>query len=257
MPGPVLAGKATLDDSQFQASLRKMGQSAGAVSAQAAAQFKKIGEALDKSGALAAGRFKGALGSLASPLAAIGPAIAAAFASKAIISGVANVFEAGRALQQMSRATGASVAGLAILQAKFKQAGLDGDAVASSIFRLQKSINGVEDEENKGGPKALASLRLNLQALSKANPAAQLFAVGRAIGAISDPAARTATAMQIFGKSWRPTRRGLRHEGFCERPGGACRQGANDGAQRRALRASFHQAGEGRDDYQRVLCGRG
>ncbi len=183
MAGPILAGKVTLDDSHAEAALRRIGMQAGA----AAAKVQ--------------GSLGGALKSLAGPIAALGPAIAGAFSTQAIAKGVVNVFEAGRALQVLSRQTGASVGGLAVLQAKFKGAGLDADGVGNAIFRLQKSLNGVEDDENKGGAGRLEKLGLNLAQIKKLAPDQQLMAVGRAISAIANPAERTAASMQIFGKS--------------------------------------------------------
>lgn len=176
---------ATLDPAAFAAGMAKV-ESLG----------KAAGERVSSS-------FGSALSSLTGPIAAVGSAVAAAFATKSIISGVASVFDAGRALAQMSRATGANAEGLVILQSKFKQAGLEGNAVAGAIFKLQKSMQGLEEDgsENKGAPLAIRELGLEVEKLRDMDPAAQLFAVGKAIGGISDPAERTATAMKIFGKS--------------------------------------------------------
>ena len=169
---------------------------------------------LEKMGAAAAANLDKVMGTklasiagkLSSPQqAAITAATAGIKASSMVLqnigAGVAHIFDAGKAIQLLSRETGGGVAGLVILQDKFRKAGLEGDRVATSIFRLQKSIAGVEDDENKGGAKALENLGLNLAQLRKAAPDQQLLAVGRAISTIQDPAQRTATAMQIFGKS--------------------------------------------------------
>ena len=179
MANPELRGKVTLDDSAFEAGMRRVEQ----LGKNAAGQL--------------GGHFKG----LAGPLLALAPAVAAAFSGSAVAHGVAQIFDAGRALQQMSRATGASVQGLVILQSKFRQAGLEGDAVENTIFRLQKSLNGVEDDENKGGAGRIEKLGLNLAALKRMAPDQQFLAVGRAIASIANPAERSAAAMQIFGRA--------------------------------------------------------
>ena len=142
---------------------------------------------------------------IAQSFTAVGAAIAASAAAVAAIrgaiAGVDAAFEGGRQLEVLARQTGAGVRGLAVLQQKFKEAGLDSDQVGMSIARLQKSIAGVEDEENKGGAGRLQQLGLNLRELAQISPDQQLERVGRAISAIADPAERSAAAMQIFGRA--------------------------------------------------------
>ena len=183
MPDVPLKFRTTNNIAAYETAMRK-------VEAMGGATAKKV-----------SGAFRGISGSLVSPIAGLAPAIAGAFAGAAIVRGVGQVFEAGRSLRMLQRETGASVAGLVVLQSKFKQAGLDGDLVATSIFRLQKSIAGVEDEENKGGSSRLRQLGLDLGALSKMAPDQQLMAVGAAIARLPDPTQRSATAMQIFGRA--------------------------------------------------------
>ena len=183
MAGPTLAGKVTLDDSQAAAAMRRIANMGAAAATKLEASMG------------------GALRNLASPIAALGPTIAAAFAGTAIARGVGEVFSAGRALQVLHRETGASVAGLTILQAKFRQAGLDSDTVGRSIFRLQKSIAGIEDDENKGGAGRLRQLGLDMAALEKASPDRQLMMVGAALARVGDETQRNNAAMQIFGRT--------------------------------------------------------
>ena len=189
MAKPTLAGKVTLDDSAAAAALRRIGTQAATAATKIDADFAKVFKSLNTV----------AFASALEIGAKAASTMASAFAT--VSEGVAKQFEAGRQLQILARQTGAAVSGLVVLQERFKTAGLSADMVGASIARLQKSIAGVENDDNKGGPKMLARLGLNLAVLARLRPDQQLNAVGAAIARIADPAERAGAAMAIFGRS--------------------------------------------------------
>ena len=191
MPNPTLAGKVTLDDSQAEATLRRFAKAAATAMGTVDSKLATAGKSFESF----AGRAGPALAAAAAAAAA-----AAGVTLDRIAKGINGVYENGRALEQLSRQTGAGVAGLVVLQAKFEQAGLGSDAVGRSIARLQKSIAGLDDAEVKGGAAQIARLGLNLDALKKLSPDRQLLSVGAALAQITDPAQRAADAMGIFGR---------------------------------------------------------
>jgi hypothetical protein len=176
MPGPEIKAKATLDDNAFTRTLKGMETSA-------ASTGKKIAS------------------SFTSPLLALAPAIAGAFAGGAIISGVRNIFQTGKELAELSRTTGVSTAGLLALGAQFKAAGEDADELGGALLRMQKGV-GAEAGSMQAGNfnHALERLGLNIKTIKSLSPETEFFTIGQAIAKIANPAERTAAAMSIFGK---------------------------------------------------------
>lgn len=144
--------------------------------------------------------FTTAFTNLAGPIAAIGPAIAAAFAGGAIVSGVKKVFDTAEALGDLADQTGVSVGRLAVLGKAFENAGLAAEDAGGAINRMQKFLQSQTDEAgNKSN--ALERLHLSATALKGLRPEQQLIAIGQAVSSIQNPAERTVAAMDIFGKS--------------------------------------------------------
>lgn len=141
----------------------------------------------------------GVFSSLASPLAAIGPAIAAAFTGGAIASGVKGVFDFAEGLGDLSDQTGLSVGRLAVLGKAFSNAGLQAEDAGATVNRLQRFL--VNASETGSGENMLDKLGLSALALRQMAPEQQMAAIGNAISAIRDPAERSTAAMEIFGKS--------------------------------------------------------
>lgn len=161
--------------------------------------FRKLDELKEKSAKTAKSvksDFSGDFGKQA--LAGLGVAASAAFAG--IVASIKETIDAGGELQDMMTKTGASGKELMILEQAFKNAGLSSNDVTGSIFKLQKALAGV-NEEGEPTNTAFEKLGLNIEDLVALDPAQAVAKVGEALGAMEDPAQRSATAMKIFGKS--------------------------------------------------------
>jgi hypothetical protein len=159
--------------------------------------------ALDSSG-FTAGLTKaqaalGKLGAIGVPVLAAGFAAATA-AAVGLAAGVKNVLDIGGALSDLSTRTGIAAGELRVLQEAFKQNGLSAEQVGPAVNKLQRAL---VEAGQKGGEVARTfdGLGLNLDQLRGMNAADQFQAIGAAINALPDPAARAAAAMQIFGRS--------------------------------------------------------
>jgi hypothetical protein len=113
--------------------------------------------------------------------------------------GLKKAFDAGGALSDLSAATGAAAADLAVLQQAFADAGVGADAVGPSVAKLQRNIAEAAGG-NKTAAEAFARLGLSAGQLSGTGAAGQMKAVGAAIAAIENPSARASAAMDVFGK---------------------------------------------------------
>lgn len=159
--------------------------------------------ALDASGFTASlTKAKAALGKLSAvgvPVIAAGLAAAAA-AAAGLAVGVKGALDLGGALSDLSTRTGVAAGELRILQEAFARNGLSADKVGPSINKMQRAL--VEAGE-KGGETARVfnTLGLNLNDLRGMDASSQFTAIGQAINALPEPAARAAAAMQLFGRS--------------------------------------------------------
>jgi hypothetical protein len=144
-------------------------------------------------------KFKSVAGGAA--MAGIAAGFAAATAAAAGLAvGVKNVLDIGGALSDLSSRTGVAAGELRVLQEAFKQNGLSADKVGGTLNKMQRVL--VEAGQRGGeAAKTFDTLGLNLDSLRAMSSADQLQAIGSAINALPDPAARAAAAMQIFGKS--------------------------------------------------------
>lgn len=144
-------------------------------------------------------KFKSAAGGAAMAGIAAGFAAAAA-AAAGLAVGVKKALDIGGALSDLSSRTGVAAGELRVLQEAFNQNGLSADKVGPVINKLQRAL---VEAGQKGGETARAfdTLGLNLDTLRGMSAADQFQAIGQAINALPDPAARAAAAMQIFGKS--------------------------------------------------------
>lgn len=164
-----------------------------------AGNFQKLDELKEKAKKTAGSikdSFKDGLGGKA--FAGLSVAAAASFA--AVVASLKSAIDAGGELQDMMTKTGASGKGLLILEQAFKNAGLAASDVGGAIGRLQKAMAGL-NEDGEPTNEAFSKLKLNLDDLIAMDPAEALEKVGAALGSVEDPAQRTATAMQLFGKS--------------------------------------------------------
>jgi hypothetical protein len=133
------------------------------------------------------------------------PALAAGFATAAAAAGalavgIKQAIDIGGALSDLSTRTGVAAGELRILQEAFARNGLEAGQVGPVINKLQKAI--IEAGDGTGpAAEAFARMGLSLSEIGSLSSAGQLQAIGQAIAALPDPAARAATAMQLFGRS--------------------------------------------------------
>lgn len=141
----------------------------------------------------AANAFKATFANMAAPLAALG-GLAAGFAA------VKASLDMGGRLSDISAQTGIAVADLMLLEQAFKNNGLAADQVGPSVNRLQRAI--VEaGQGSTASAEIFSRLGLSLSQLESQSPAEQFKTVAAAIQSLQSPAARTAAAMEIFGRS--------------------------------------------------------
>lgn len=125
-------------------------------------------------------------------------------AAAALVSGTLGTFkdalDLGGALSDMSARTGIAIEDLVVLGRAFENAGKSADDVGGVVNKMQKAI--IEAGEGVVKPKAAFELLgISLEDIKKKSPADQLELIGKAISSIQDPALKSKTAMDIFGKS--------------------------------------------------------
>lgn len=129
---------------------------------------------------------------------------AAAGAGAAILAPlIASTFaaaSAGDELSKMADRTGASVESLSELRHAAEQSDVSFDQLGGAMHKMQRNLTEARDG-NKTAAAAFDELGLSVDALAGMTPDQQLEAIADKIGAIQDPAERTAAAMGIFGKS--------------------------------------------------------
>lgn len=152
------------------------------------------------------GKFKGGLKSAAKKLkefagtsakyAAAGAAGGVTAAAVGLAAGTRHTLDQVDALADLSNQTGFAVGDMMKLQLAYKDGGREAEMAGKDIGKMQKAIVGA----NSGGADPFKTIGLSAKNLLEMNPAAQFSAIGAAILRISNPAERTAKAMEIFGK---------------------------------------------------------
>lgn len=144
----------------------------------------------------AAGIAKSALGGL-------GAGLLGGLSLGALSSVVKNVADFGDHLNDLSKATGASVEQLSFLDYAAKQSGSSIDGLTSNIGKMQKNL--AEVARTGAGPaaKALATLDLNAKDLVRQDLVTQIGSLADALGKIQNPAERAALGQAVFGKGFR------------------------------------------------------
>ena len=130
--------------------------------------------------------------------AALGGTIASIGSLQAVVSGVFNAIEKGAALDYLSKRTSTSVASLFELQKGFKAVGLSADDVGPMIFKLQKSLGGV-NEYGEDTRSIFFRMGLSIDQLKKMNAPAQITAISKALGNLNAQGAAAAAGV-IFGR---------------------------------------------------------
>lgn len=108
---------------------------------------------------------------------------------------IRNAIDAADALDEMSGRVGVSAKELSGLQLAYKQAGMGNDAMASSLAKLSREMS-----EGNAGLRALGVNTRNTDGSLRGTTAVLLDVADKFKG-MEDGAAKTALAMEIFGKS--------------------------------------------------------
>jgi hypothetical protein len=115
-------------------------------------------------------------------------------------AGVKGALDLGGALSDLNTRTGIAVDSLLVMQEAFKNNGLQAGDVGNAVNRLQKALEGL-NEEGQPTNETFEQLGLNMDELKKLSPEQQFAAIGKAINGLESASARSAAAMAIFGKS--------------------------------------------------------
>ena len=116
----------------------------------------------------------------------------------AVTEGVMGAIGKGVELEHLSRRTGESVASLYQLQRGFENAGVEADALGPMLFKLQKSLGGVNEfgQETKS---TFFRMGLDIGTLKHMDAPVQFRAVANALQTMNT-SARAAAAGAIFGR---------------------------------------------------------
>lgn len=121
--------------------------------------------------------------------------IGVGLSAAAFVGFIRNAIDAADALDEMSGRVGVSAKELSGLQLAFRQAGMGNDAMASSIAKLSREMS-----EGNAGLRALGVNTRNADG-SLRTTTAVLLDVADKFTTLEDGAAKTALAVEIFGKS--------------------------------------------------------
>lgn len=144
---------------------------------------------------LATGGFLNPLNATASKLAGF---IGGFISLGAISAGVMSAIERGAALQHLSKRTDTSVGSLYMLKRGFEAVGLEADAVGPILFKMQKSLGGV-NEYGVDTRSVFHRMGLSIDELKKLNAPQQLQAIASALAKLNSISAASA-AGGIFGR---------------------------------------------------------
>jgi hypothetical protein len=144
---------------------------------------------------LATGGFLGPLGSISGHLKGF---IGGLVGFGALTAGVMDAIKRGADLEALSKRTDTSVASLYQLQRGFQAVDLEAGSVGGVLFKLQKSMGGVNDE-GQDTKSIFARLNLDIGALKKMGAPQQLLAIAGALSKMNISGA-SAAAAGIFGR---------------------------------------------------------
>lgn len=142
------------------------------------------------------GGLKSAASSLLPVLGGLGAALSIANFAETITGTI----KFAAALDDMAERTGASVENLSALAGVAKLGGHDLEMVESSVIKLNKALQG-SDDEAKGAAKALAAIGLSIKDLRDKDPAQAMLDIAKALDNFADSGEKTAVAMAILGKA--------------------------------------------------------
>ncbi len=117
-----------------------------------------------------------------------------------IAASVGKFSSVGDEIEKMATRTGLATESISALRVAADASGTSIQSIETGIKLMQKGLAGVNEEGTKTGP-ILEALGINTEKLAKLQPERQFEMIGNAIGKIPDPAARTAAAMALMGRS--------------------------------------------------------
>lgn len=121
-------------------------------------------------------------------------------AATAVVNGLTQLDDRIEKLGNTADKLGVSFGFIQTLEEAAIRSGTSIDAVSAAFTRLQVSVTGV-DEESKKAQAGLASLGVTAEDLKALSPEQQYQLISERLREIEDPAQRSATAIQLFGKS--------------------------------------------------------
>jgi len=143
--------------------------------------------------------FQSGLGGFATRLAGL----AAAFVGvQQSIAAFRNGLEMAGRLNDLSKTTGEAAGNLAMLERAFQNNGMAAEQVGVSIAKMSEFIVNLQNGSDAAS-KAAATLRISMTDLANKSPVERMEVLMKAIASIRDPALRTATAVDVFGRSGR------------------------------------------------------
>lgn len=163
---------------------------------------------IEKAGSDSAGSFDSSFLKMSGAV-AVGQAAVNAFgtvlngvfsAAKGVVDGFSAALDLGGTLSDLSASTGETAGNLLLLQRAFDNTGSGADAVGPVLAKLQNNIFGA-GEGSKAAADAFGRMGISMDEMAGKTPTEQLALVASGISGIQDPAARAATAIDIFGKS--------------------------------------------------------
>lgn len=140
--------------------------------------------------------------SFASMGASIAGVIAPFVGLYAAVNSVKNALDMGGRLNDLSKTTGETAGNLALLQRAFDNTGIGAEKVGVSIQKMSEFIVGLQ-QGSPAASKAADALGVSMADLAGKTPIAQMQALMAALADIRDPALRSATAVDVFGKAGR------------------------------------------------------
>jgi hypothetical protein len=132
----------------------------------------------------------------------VGLAAITAFAAGAssVANGLLDLEDRVEGLGNLADQLGVSFEFIQVLEESASRSGVSIETLTSSMTRLQKTLAGA-DEESKSAQQALGRLGVSVEELNGLSQQDQIRLIGDRLGAIQDPAQRTAAAVALFGKS--------------------------------------------------------
>lgn len=142
------------------------------------------------------------LHNLASDVMSVGKVLTAAGgAVVGPILGAAKLFtDVGDAIGDAAARTGLLIRDVQTLGFAAEQSGADFETLETGIKTMQKQLHAAATG-GKGAVELLAEIGIKLEDIQSLNPAEQFRMIADRIGAVNDPAKRTALALEMFGKS--------------------------------------------------------